>query len=145
MAKGLPRLVGVVGAGQMGTGIAQVLASSGLEVRGAVASPARPTPAAPVPPVHSPIQNCVATPAPTLLQVVLVDRAAEQLDKAVAGMRTSLAKLAGKGALGGQEPGAVMARLQRATDLEVGRCCPPPPPPPSPCSGGAVMLGPAAL
>ena len=50
--------------------------------------------------------------------MVLVDRSAEQLDKAAAGMRASLAKLAGKGALGGQEPEGVMARLRPATDLQ---------------------------
>ncbi|PSC70272.1 3-hydroxybutyryl-dehydrogenase [Micractinium conductrix] len=82
MARGLPRLFGVVGAGQMGAGIAQVAATCGL-------------------------------------QVVLVDAAAAQLDRATAGMRASLRKLAAKGRLpGGAEPEAVMARLTPATQLE---------------------------
>lgn len=55
-------------------------------------------------------------------QVVLVDTAAAQLKRATAGMQASLAKLAAKGRLpGGAEPEAVMARLQPATELEVGR------------------------
>ena len=50
-----------------------------------------------------------------------MDRAAAQLDRALAGMRSSLAKLAAKGQLGGanQAPDAVLARLQTATEVEV--------------------------
>lgn len=53
------------------------------------------------------------------LQVILVDRAAAQLDKALAGMQASLGKLARKGALA-DDPAEVLARLQTATELEVG-------------------------
>ncbi|PRW33847.1 3-hydroxybutyryl- dehydrogenase [Chlorella sorokiniana] len=80
MARRLPALLGVVGAGQMGAGIAQVAASSGL-------------------------------------QVVLVDRAAAQLDRALQGMEASLSRLSKKGAVP-EEPAAVLGRLQRATDME---------------------------
>ncbi|KAI3426029.1 hypothetical protein D9Q98_007997 [Chlorella vulgaris] len=80
MSRGLPKLLGVIGAGQMGAGIAQAAATAGL-------------------------------------QVVLVDRAAEQLERAAAGMRLSLGKLVKRGMLK-DEPEAVLQRLQHATDLE---------------------------
>ncbi|KAL4435183.1 hypothetical protein ABPG77_001865 [Micractinium sp. CCAP 211/92] len=82
MAHALPKLLGVVGGGQMGAGIAQVAATCGL-------------------------------------QVVLVDRAASQLERAVEGMRASLVRLAAKGRLPGDtDPGAVLGRLRSATELE---------------------------
>jgi len=46
MARRLPALLGVVGAGQMGAGIAQVAASSGLQVGGRKAPAATEQPAA---------------------------------------------------------------------------------------------------
>lgn len=52
--------------------------------------------------------------------MLLVDRAAEQLERAAAGMRHSLAKLGRKGALS-EDPEAILRRLQHATDLEVRR------------------------
>lgn len=54
-------------------------------------------------------------------QVVLVDRAASQLERAVEGMRASLVRLAAKGRLPGDtDPGAVLGRLRSATEFEVG-------------------------
>lgn len=74
---------------------------------------------------------------PSLPQVLLVDSAAAQLDRALAGMEASLGKLARKGAVA-EQPGAVLARLQRSTELEVGGgggalvpCVPTLPPPPA--------------
>lgn len=52
-----------------------------------------------------------------------MDRAAAQLDKALAGMRGSLGKLAAKGQLGGAKPDAVLSRLQTATEVEVRWAC----------------------
>lgn len=86
----------------MGAGIAQVAATSGLQARSAAAAPPWP-------------RDLTRWTPP--LQVVLVDRAAEQLERALAGMRRSLGKLASKGALA-EDPDAVLRRLQRATDLE---------------------------
>jgi 3-hydroxybutyryl-CoA dehydrogenase len=70
--------VGVVGAGQMGAGIAQVAAQAGYDV-------------------------------------VLVDLKEEFVAKGVATIERSLAKLAEKGALGGQDPKDVRARLKAST------------------------------
>ena len=70
--------VGVVGAGQMGAGIAQVAAQAGYDV-------------------------------------VLVDLKDEFVAKGVATIEKSLAKLAEKGALGGQDPKAVRARVRTST------------------------------
>ena len=78
--------VGVVGAGQMGSGIAQVAATAGFEV-------------------------------------TLVDLKQEYVDKGMAGIRTSLAKLAEKDALRGQSPETVLARIRAATsNAELAAC-----------------------
>ena len=74
------RSVGVVGAGTMGAGIAQVCASAGL---------------------------------PT----VLVDVGAEQLDRALGTIRSSLAKLQAKGRLPGADAQTVAGRIRGSTDL----------------------------
>jgi hypothetical protein len=65
------------------------------------------------------LKGCVLTGWTPRRQVVLVDRAAEQLERAIAGMRTSLCRLVKKGALS-EDPEAVLHRLQHATDLEAG-------------------------
>jgi 3-hydroxybutyryl-CoA dehydrogenase len=70
--------VGVVGAGQMGSGIAQVAAQAGYSV-------------------------------------VLVDIKEEFVQKGMAGIQKSLAKLAEKGALGEQKPAEVAARIRTST------------------------------
>jgi 3-hydroxyacyl-CoA dehydrogenase len=62
------------------------------------------------------VRNGLAVVPPS--QVVLVDRAAEQLERAAAGMRLSLGKIVKRGMLK-EEPEAVLQRLQHATDLEV--------------------------
>ncbi|HET6398134.1 MAG TPA: 3-hydroxybutyryl-CoA dehydrogenase [Candidatus Thermoplasmatota archaeon] len=78
--------VGVVGAGQMGSGIAQVAATAGFEV-------------------------------------TLVDLKQEYVDKGMAGIRKSLAKLAEKDALRGQSPETVLARIRAATsNAELAAC-----------------------
>ena len=122
-AAALPRLFGVVGAGQMGAGIAQVAATHGLQV------PRRPPPPCKgrasahcsvlscAPSVSQPHTPAAAPPPP---QVVLVDRAAEALGRALGGMERSLARLAAKGALppGGADPAAVLGRVATATSLD---------------------------
>ncbi len=70
--------VGVVGAGQMGAGIAQVAAQAGYDV-------------------------------------VLADLKPEYVEKGMAGITKSLAKLAEKGALGGQDPKAILGRIKAST------------------------------
>lgn len=97
MARRLPSLLGVVGAGQMGAGIAQVAATCGLQVgRDVLRSVAAGTLAGPFcQHIQTHAGGCpclsgspgqarqlLATPT----QVVLVDRAAAQLDRALYGM-----------------------------------------------------------
>ena len=77
---------GVVGAGQMGAGIAQVAATAGLSV-------------------------------------VLVDRDRPILDRALAGIGASLAKLAGKGALPGGPKEAILGRIRADVAFDALRGC----------------------
>lgn len=78
--------IGVVGAGQMGAGIAQVAAQAGYDV-------------------------------------VLVDLKPEFVAKGTAGIEKSLAKLADKGALSGQDPAVVRARITTGTDNRLLAAC----------------------
>ncbi len=73
--------IGVVGAGQMGSGIAQVAAQAGYEV-------------------------------------VLLDQVPEALDRALVGIRRSLAKFVEKGRLSKEAMEATLARIQPGQDLE---------------------------
>ncbi len=73
--------VGVVGAGTMGAGIAQVCATAGL-------------------------------------QAVLIDVGLDQLNRAMAAIQSSLAKLAQKGTLPGGDAQTVAGRIRTATDLD---------------------------
>lgn len=71
----------VAGAGTMGSGIAQVLATAGI-------------------------------------RVTLVDVSPAQLERACATIERSLARLAGRGTVGADEPAAILARITPATSLE---------------------------
>lgn len=79
----LPQRLAVIGAGQMGAGIAQVVASSGIAVK-------------------------------------LVDQSHQALDKALAGIESSLARLVTKGRVDAVTAEAALGRLYTSTSLEVG-------------------------
>ncbi|KAL6784732.1 HCD2 [Auxenochlorella protothecoides x Auxenochlorella symbiontica] len=77
----LPQRLAVIGAGQMGAGIAQVVASSGIAVK-------------------------------------LVDQSHQALDKALAGIESSLARLVTKGRVDAVTAEAALGRLYTSTSLE---------------------------
>jgi 3-hydroxybutyryl-CoA dehydrogenase len=80
------RAFGVVGAGQMGSGIAQVAAAAGLSV-------------------------------------VLTDREARLVDRAVASIEKSLSRLQEKGTLTADAKGATLARIRKAGHLDALASC----------------------
>ena len=80
------RAFGVVGAGQMGSGIAQVAAAAGLSV-------------------------------------VLTDREARLVDRALAGIEKSLSRLQEKGTLTADAKGATLARIRKAGHLDALASC----------------------
>lgn len=113
MASKLPKLLGIVGSGQMGTGIAQV------RRRGCADGDAcdQSTPKNQhFTPTHPPQQQVAAVKG---LDVLLIDADARALDRARANLSRALDRVVGRSTLARGDADAALGRVRTDNDIEV--------------------------